>query len=128
MTQSKITNFLELTREKDSDCFIIESGDEKGNKMSNGSTDSAVVHTTTLKRNRRINDNDDDDDELLATPQGQKSPAIKDVTAKKRRRGQFASRKPSNRTRQSKSRTKPVGSSDEVVLVVMTDAMAGIRP
>jgi hypothetical protein len=128
MMQSKITNFLELTREKDRDCFIIESGDEKGNKMSNGSTDSAVVHTATLKRNRRINDNDDDDDELLATPQGQKAPAIKDVTARKRRRGQIASRKPSNRTRKSKSRTKPVGSSDGVVVAVTTDAIAGIRP
>ena len=96
--------------------------------MSNGSTDSAVVHTATLKRNRRINDNDDND-ELSATPPGHKSPAIKDVTARKRRRGQIASRKPGNRTRQSKSRTKPVGSSDGVVVVVvMTDAMAGIRP
>ncbi len=95
--------------------------------MSDGPTDSAVVFTATPKRHPKIYD-DDDDDEPLATPQGQKlSAAKRDVTATKRRRGRTAARKPSNRTRQSKTKTKPVRCND-VVAIMMTDFLAGIRP
>lgn len=95
--------------------------------MSNGPTDSAVVHTAKPKRHPKIYD-DDDDDEPLAPTQGQKSPAMKrDVTATKRRRGQTAAHKPSNRTRQLNTKSKPVCCIDEVA-VVMTNLLAGIRP
>ncbi len=94
--------------------------------MSNDPTDSAVVRAATPKRHPKIYD-DDDDDEPLATPKGQKTSAAKrDVTATKRRRGQNAAGKPSNRTQHSKSKTKPVRSND-VVAVVMTDLLAGTR-
>jgi hypothetical protein len=126
MTQSKIHEYLLPKREVDGDCFIIEPGDKKSTKMSDDPTDSAVVLTATRKRHPKIYD-DDDDDEPLAPPQGQKSSAAKrDVTATKRRRGQTAARKPSNRTRQSKTETKPVRCND-VVAVEMTDLLAGIR-
>ncbi len=118
MSQSKMYKFLRPMQEIDSDCYIVESEDKTGNnKLSNGPSDSVVVHAATPKRHPKINDNDDDDDDddkPLAPPQGQNSPAIKTtVTATKRRRGQIAARKPTNRTRQSRTQTKPVGSSDE---------------
>ena len=95
--------------------------------MSNDPTDSAVVFAATPKRHPKIYD-DDDDDEPLATPQAQKSSAAKrDVTATKRRRGQNAARKPSNRTQQSKSKSEPVRCNDVEAVVVMTDLLAGIR-
>ena len=70
-TQLKINQFLRAlppARELDSDCFIVEPADRKGNQCSNAPADSKVVDPATPRRHPKINDVDDDD-EPLALPQ-----------------------------------------------------------
>ena len=115
-TQLKISHYMLAKPERDNDCFIVEPGDNNGNKKSNGPNDSVVVPATTPKRHPKIydNDDDDDDDEPLASRSSQKSPAIKNtVSASKRGRSKrWARSSPGSRTRQTKTPKEPVSSTD----------------
>ena len=67
-TQLKINQFLRAlppARELDSDCFIVEPADRKGNQCSNAPADSKVVDPATPRRHPKINDVDDDDELMI---------------------------------------------------------------